>query len=1656
MRRKVMAMFLAATLIFSQGTPSWAGELTFDQDMLLSEEENLGEIAEEAVDPAWTAEETTVAEIAEESFEEPALEEDEIFVLQEETDADVTGELSEEIIEDDALNVSAATAEEEFLFPEEMETVEEEYTEEVPELVGDGGEGSDLDTGKEIPAITLDTDTTAVIPNYGDIAYFSFIPEESDDYVFYSTADRDTYGYLYDVNFEEIASDDDGSGTNNFKLQVNLEAGVQYYFGARFYDNDAGSFNVRLVKYFDNELEAQAVESNIYVAMGGSATMEVEATCNDGEITYAWYDDDGNQIEGETGAAYTAENITGYTEYYCRVSDKYGNSTNVWFYIHIENNLSATCVGDSDIYIAPGESATMEVEATCSDGEITYAWYDDDGNQIEGETGATYTAENITGYTQYNCRVSDKYGNSTNVWFYIYIENNLRATPVGDNEIYIAPGESVKMEVEATCSAGEITYEWYDNNWNRIEGETGATYTAENVTGYTRYICKATDKYGNSTEVYFYIYIENHFNADYVGDNDISIMPGESVTMEVEATCSAGEITYEWYVWNDNNWNQIEGETGAAYTAENITGYTEYYCRVSDKYGNSTNVWFYINIENNLRATPVGDSDIYITPGESVKMEVEATCSAGEITYEWYDDDWNQIEGETGATYTAENITGYTRYICKATDKYGNSTEVYFHIYIENHFNADCVGDNNISIMPGESVKMEVEATCSAGEITYEWYVWNDNNWNQIEGETGATYTAENITGYTEYYCRVSDKYGNSRDIGYYVHIENNLSATYVGNYAIHITPGESATMEVEATCNAGEITYAWYDYNRGTWLKGATGAAYTAENVIGDKEYYCQVSDKYGNYVRVWFNVYTDNGLNASAAYGSYIYVEPGESAVMEVEASCNKGSINYQWFDSADKPVEGAVGPTCTAENVNERTQYHCVVSDEYKNSRTVWFYVYVENSFTARAIPGSTVKVEPGGNAVMEVSASCSLGDISYQWYKNGEAGYSPIEGATANTYTVENVRGYSYFYCEVSDKYGNRTTVSFTVSVDNEFTVANAEDSTNIFALRGENVELKAEASCKHGELTYQWQKYDPERYYISLDGETSSSINVIAVDSNQDYRCYVHDEYGNSNYVYFYINTLSDEIKPIELDTDTTATISARGDTACYSFVPKETDFYRFYTADNKNAYGYFYDADFKALRYDDGTNFEVVQKLEAGKQYYLSTGFHNNITGTYTVRLEHKILPDSGESSDGLKWKYEDGVLTISGSGSSWYEIREDYGYYSDSVTKVVVENGVTNIGYYAFSSFTKLSEVVLPESLKEIGGYAFGLCSSLTGLTIPAGVTSIGDAAFQGCKNLSSIEFKGDAPTFLTGSMGSGTQFYGVTATATYPYDNETWNKRVMQNYGGNITWTPAGHLDGSVKAEDITLNVDTKNAQSAQINVTENLSGGALTYSSDKEKVTVDTQGKVTVEAGFAGTATITVKAAAAEKYKEAATTITVQVLFSDVTDPEKQFYYDYVYWAADSGITTGYSDGTFGAMKDCNRAAVVTFLWRMAGEPEPKKMAGFKDMTENSDFNKAISWAAEEGITTGWAADNTFRPWNTCNRAAIVTFLWRYAGSPEPKAKAGFKDLTNNPAFDKAISWAAENGITTGWDDNTFRPWKTCTRLAVVSFLSRYDAL
>ena len=167
-----------------------------------------------------------------------------------------------------------------------------------------------------------------------------------------------------------------------------------------------------------------------------------------------------------------------------------------------------------------------------------------------------------------------------------------------------------------------------------------------------------------------------------------------------------------------------------------------------------------------------------------------------------------------------------------------------------------------------------------------------------------------------------------------------------------------------------------------------------------------------------------------------------------------------------------------------------------------------------------------------------------------------------------------------------------------------------------------------------------------------------------------------------------------------------------------------------------------------------------------------------------------------------------------------------------------------------------------------------------------------------------------------------------------------------------------------------------------------------------------------------------------------------------FSDVS--ASNYYYEAVKWAQEKGITGGIGNGLFGPNQPCTRAQIVTFLWRAAGSPEPKSMSSFSDVSADSYYAKAVAWAVENGITTG-TGDGKFSPDATCTRAQSVTFLFRAIGKLVD-SKAEFSDVLTDSYYANAVAWAVENGVTNGIGDGLFGPDNSCTRAQIVTFLFR----
>ncbi len=176
---------------------------------------------------------------------------------------------------------------------------------------------------------------------------------------------------------------------------------------------------------------------------------------------------------------------------------------------------------------------------------------------------------------------------------------------------------------------------------------------------------------------------------------------------------------------------------------------------------------------------------------------------------------------------------------------------------------------------------------------------------------------------------------------------------------------------------------------------------------------------------------------------------------------------------------------------------------------------------------------------------------------------------------------------------------------------------------------------------------------------------------------------------------------------------------------------------------------------------------------------------------------------------------------------------------------------------------------------------------------------------------------------------------------------------------------------------------------------------------------------------------------------------------VPFSDVHPGDP--FFDDIHWLVENGITGGYSDGTFRPRASVNRDAMAAFLYRLdhdgADAPDCDTDA-FTDVPADHPFCGEITWLAETGITTGYP-DGTFRPSAPVTREAMAAFLYRFdqgGGRAPACTTAAFSDVPAGHPFCGEISWLAGAGITNGWPDGTFRPGLSIERQAMAAFLHR----
>ena len=499
----------------------------------------------------------------------------------------------------------------------------------------------------------------------------------------------------------------------------------------------------------------------------------------------------------------------------------------------------------------------------------------------------------------------------------------------------------------------------------------------------------------------------------------------------------------------------------------------------------------------------------------------------------------------------------------------------------EDDGNSEYSWDDSINLQLGQElkIKLNVESSYDAKNISYEWYQQDEDGWynDKISDENGGNTDAVTVKkqkyGKERYRCEVTD--GNQKEDLYITIPEvKTLSVIKKVNGEVYKSGmegirGKKYTLKVDAESvykdenGKTNITYKWY---KGYDEENIQGKTDTLEIELDSEgaSYACEVSD--GNSVKeCYFSIDLKNTLSWSictVVFNGQEYFS-GSAQLLEIPrgtelklrnlATSTLGKVDFQWYDSHKNPVPDEQGGKTSTITIKKSTQgeetYYCKVTDGNieKESEitlgaedTLDFSTQINGKYnnSSDEEPFTMKKGEKATLSVVDVKTTYDNAKITYQWYEGSE---DLLEGENGPNLTVTKKAGYEEYTCKVSD--GNVTHQTYFVldiesglewtSYINGKQAERDEDGlldASIEAETGDKVlmEVKAESSYEDSTLSYQWYKDDEK-----IKGATQSSYTATKQAAteyyaeegvnDENYYCKISDGY-TSDTCYFTLRT----------------------------------------------------------------------------------------------------------------------------------------------------------------------------------------------------------------------------------------------------------------------------------------------------------------------------------------------------------------------------------------------------------------------------------------------------------------------------------------------------------------------------------------------------
>jgi alpha-tubulin suppressor-like RCC1 family protein len=842
------------------------------------------------------------------------------------------------------------------------------------------------------------------------------------------------------------------------------------------------------------------------ICVGSALNLSVTAIGT--SLSYQWQKG-GVNIGSATNSTYNipAVALTDGATYTVLVSGNCGNVTSANAVVNV-NGVTITTQPASQTVCA---GATPAFSATATGPGLTYQWQQNPGsgfNDLAGETSASYTSPSATtAMSGYSYRVVIKSNNmctlpSGSATLTVNPATIITAQPATPTNICV--GSALNLSVTATGIS--LSYQWQKGGVN-IGSATNSTYNIPVValTDGATYTVLVSGTCGNVTSANAVVNV----NGVTITTQPASQTVCAGATPAFSVTATGPGLTYQWQQNPGSGFNDLAGETSASYTSPSATtAMSGYSYRVVIKSNNmctlpSGSATLTVNPATIITAQPAATTNICV--GSALNLSITATGTS--LIYQWQKGGVN-IGSATNSTYSIPVValTDGATYTVVVSGTCGNVTSANAVVNV----NGVTITTQPASQTVCAGATPAFSVTATGPGLTYQWQQNTGSGFNDLAGETSASYTSPSATtAMSGYSYQVVIKSNNMCTLP-------SGSATLTVNPATIITaqpasPTNLCTgspLSLATTATGTSITYQWN--LGGTPVLGAISSSYNVAFVAfaDSGTYTVTVSGSCG----------TVTSGNALVHINGVISTQPadqgpcvGGSATFSVTAS--GPGLTYQWQENTGSGFNNIAGanssgytiPSVTA-GMNGYT-YNVIVQSNGSCGFTSGIATLTINTSTTINTQPASQGLCLGSSMNLSVNVSGS-GVITYQWKKAGAV----ISGATSSTYSIPVlVSGDAGSYTvDVSSDCGPASSNAAVITINN---VSITAGPANQIVCENANHTFTVTATGL-GTLSYQWQTDNGTGPFADIAGETSSTLTLTSISlasNGYQYRVIIRDD-----------------------------------------------------------------------------------------------------------------------------------------------------------------------------------------------------------------------------------------------------------------------------------------------------------------------------------------------------------------------------------------------------------------------------------------------------------------------------------------------------------------------------------------------------------------